>query len=79
MSVVDIPRTYGALLIGGLFASMFVYGSRFVVFSAVLNLISSRLSGTVTLQTIVYFRLYPMDYLKIKLLVRLLHFLYRLL
>lgn len=49
MAAVDVPRTFGALMIGGLFASI--------------------LAGTVAVQVIVYFKLYPKDSYKLKLLV----------
>lgn len=45
----DVPRTYGALLIGALFASF--------------------LSGAVTVQTLVYYKLYPSDDVHFKFLV----------
>ncbi|KAF5383353.1 hypothetical protein D9757_008392 [Collybiopsis confluens] len=45
----DIPRTYGALLMGALFASF--------------------LSGAVTVQTLVYYKLYPSDNVHLKSLV----------
>jgi hypothetical protein len=46
---VDIPKTFGALLVGGLFASL--------------------LSGFVVTQVIVYFKLYPADRARLKILV----------
>lgn len=49
MAAVDVPRTFGALMIGGLFASI--------------------LAGTVAVQVIVYFKLYPKDSYNLKLLV----------
>ncbi|KIJ97605.1 hypothetical protein K443DRAFT_105442 [Laccaria amethystina LaAM-08-1] len=49
MATVDVPRTFGAILIGGLFASI--------------------MAGTVAVQVIVYFKLYPQDSYRLKLLV----------
>lgn len=49
MATVDVARTFGALLIGGLFASI--------------------MAGTVAVQVIVYFKLYPTDSFRLKLLV----------
>ncbi|KAJ6457264.1 hypothetical protein C8R45DRAFT_1033092, partial [Mycena sanguinolenta] len=49
MSVPDVPSTMGALLLGGLFASM--------------------LSGVVSVQTLLYFRMYKGDPVKFKVLV----------
>ncbi|KAF7340986.1 hypothetical protein MSAN_02084000 [Mycena sanguinolenta] len=49
MSAPDVPTTMGALLIGGLFASL--------------------LSGVVTVQTLLYFRIYRCDPVKFKVLV----------
>ncbi|KAF8809286.1 hypothetical protein BYT27DRAFT_7210265 [Phlegmacium glaucopus] len=46
---VDIPRSFGALLLGGLFASL--------------------LSGFVITQVVVYFKLYPADRTRLKVLV----------
>ncbi|KAJ4471004.1 hypothetical protein C8R41DRAFT_897804 [Lentinula lateritia] len=48
---VDIPKTFGALLIGAVFASF--------------------LSGGITVQTLVYFKLYPSDGSNVKTLVPL--------
>ncbi|KAJ4470374.1 hypothetical protein C8J55DRAFT_436206 [Lentinula edodes] len=48
---VDIPKTFGALLIGAVFASF--------------------LSGGITVQTLVYFKLYPSDGSNVKSLVRI--------
>ncbi|KAH7868696.1 uncharacterized protein C8R40DRAFT_1061188 [Lentinula edodes] len=50
---VDIPKTFGALLIGAVFASF--------------------LSGGITVQTLVYFKLYPSDGSNVKTLVRITH------
>jgi hypothetical protein len=49
MPSIDIPKTFGALLIGGLFASL--------------------LSGFVIIQVVVYFKLYPADRARLKILV----------
>jgi len=48
-SAIDIPKTFGALLIGGLFSAL--------------------LSGFVIVQVIVYFKLYPSDLTRLKVLV----------
>ncbi|KAF9462202.1 hypothetical protein BDZ94DRAFT_1309851 [Collybia nuda] len=54
-TVIDVPRTHGSLLLGGLFGA--------------------GLSGLVTVQVIVYIKLYPMDPLGVKALVLLIWFL----
>ncbi|KAF9461058.1 hypothetical protein BDZ94DRAFT_1168397 [Collybia nuda] len=54
-TVVDVPKTFGALLLGGLFAAV--------------------LSGVVAVQVIVYFKLYPSDAFRTKLLVLVIWFL----
>ncbi|GLB43780.1 hypothetical protein LshimejAT787_1402920 [Lyophyllum shimeji] len=55
MAPVDVPKTFGALLLGGLFAAV--------------------LSGVVTVQIIVYFKLYPGDGQHLKALVLFIWFL----
>jgi len=55
MTAVDLPQTFGALLIGGLFAAV--------------------LTGAVAVQVVVYFKLYPLDPPRIKVLVLVIWFL----
>ncbi|KAF8873225.1 hypothetical protein CPB85DRAFT_595364 [Mucidula mucida] len=52
-NTIDVARTFGAVLIGGLSASLCVL----------------RLSGAVVIQTIIYYKLYPSDLLTLKLVV----------
>lgn len=64
----DIPKTFGALLLGGLFASVCVVSiSHVFVLSS--HIIPS-LSGVVIVQTILYFKLFVTDPNRVKGLVR---------
>jgi hypothetical protein len=64
--VVDIPKTLGALLLGGLFAALYVPLSMCLDFD--LRKVFS-LSGGVSVQVLIYFKLYPSDLLRVKTLV----------
>ncbi|KAJ3811256.1 hypothetical protein F5876DRAFT_64928 [Lentinula aff. lateritia] len=63
---VDIPKTFGALLIGAVFASLCV--TSFLDLEQGGNVHPS-LSGGITVQTLVYFKLYPSDASNVKTLV----------
>ncbi|KAJ3887375.1 hypothetical protein GG344DRAFT_68873 [Lentinula edodes] len=63
---VDIPKTFGALLIGAVFASLCV--TLFLDLEQDGNVHPS-LSGGITVQTLVYFKLYPSDGFNVKSLV----------
>ncbi|KAJ3859626.1 hypothetical protein EV359DRAFT_68000 [Lentinula novae-zelandiae] len=63
---VDIPKTFGALLIGAVFASLCV--TFFLDLEQGGNVHPS-LSGGITVQTLVYFKLYPSDGSNVKTLV----------
>lgn len=65
---VDIPKTFGALLIGAVFASLCV--TFFLDLEQGGNVHPS-LSGGITVQTLVYFKLYPSDGSNVKTLVRI--------
>ncbi|KAJ7440181.1 hypothetical protein FB451DRAFT_1415351 [Mycena latifolia] len=68
MSEQDIPATLGALLIGGLFASLFV--SSLPLWTDYLDRRNTfRLGGMVNLQTTLYYGSYKSDPLRIKFLV----------
>jgi len=64
----DIPKSYGAILLGGLYASLWVTTSTSLVIN-VWKLNFCSLSGFVFVQVVVYFKLYPEDPLQIKTLV----------
>ena len=65
---VNIPKSFGALLLGGLYACLRVYLGR----DNLIRIINScRLSGFVFVQIVIYFKLYPKDLRQIKSLVRL--------
>lgn len=73
MATVDVPRTFGALLIGGLFASMLASSpfSWWTIIQSMTRFLtpSHSMAGTVAVQVIVYFKLYPKDSYRLKLLV----------
>jgi len=66
-NMVSIHATYGALLLGGLFASM----CGFILLVSYRIWTSPRLSGLVVLQAIIYFKTYESDRKRIKVLVRI--------
>lgn len=68
MERVDIPRTFGALMVGGIVAAVLVFSYRSLMTVFMFHL--SRFSGIVTAQTFAYFNNYPKDEKGIKLLVR---------
>ncbi len=61
--------TYGALLLGALFASGYVVGA-YIVFYAHKNIPLYRLSGVFGVQCLLYFKCYPKDKKALKALVR---------
>ncbi|KAJ3851517.1 hypothetical protein EV368DRAFT_65675 [Lentinula lateritia] len=63
---VDIPKTFGALLIGAVFASLCV---TFFLDLEQGDNVHPSLSGGITVQTLVYFKLYPSDASNVKTLV----------
>lgn len=65
MSVPNIHTTFGALLIGALFTSLFVSSSH----RRMLPDIASSLAGISNLQTVHYYRSYGKDPARIKVLV----------
>ena len=67
MTAVDIPQTFGALLIGGLFAT--VYVQPFILLQDLIIVAAQSLTGAVAVQVVVYFKLYSMDPPRIKVLV----------
>lgn len=67
MDRLDIARTFGALLVGGIVAAMLVFSYRLLMTVFMFHL--SRFSGIVTSQTFAYFKNYPKDEKGIKLLV----------
>jgi len=64
--VVNVHATYGALLLGGLVASMYDWSILPIWFPIQT---SSRLNGLVVLQIIIYFKTYEGDHKKTKALV----------
>ena len=68
MASVDIARSFGALLVGGLFASLYASFDGWHRFET--DRLHDRLSGFVMVQTYLYYKMYPSDLKQLKTLVR---------
>ena len=66
--MVNVPETYGTVLLGGFIATMYV-ALHFEI--DWLTTIADRLSGIITAQAFHYFRRYPSDTIRMKAIVRM--------
>jgi hypothetical protein len=64
--MVNVPETYGTVLLGGFIATMCVA----LLFDIDWLTIADRLSGIITAQAFHYFRRYPSDTIRMKAIVR---------
>jgi hypothetical protein len=70
MATVDVPKTLGALLLGGLFAALYVQAAAILPHTVLTSKTFYSLSGGVTVQVVLYFKLYTTDPFRVKALVR---------